>query len=185
MIRPTRLVLAAGAFFGIAFVSISVDIPGPATAQSLPVDGSEPSASAEPSLSTTPVDREPPIETTADEVSIIGRANTIQLRGNATVSQGNLVLKSESIDAVYDPESRTILLITASGTVSFTNGQESATALSGTYRVPDAILVLEGDATLLQGLNRISADRIVINVETGDATFEGQVSSVLIPTSGE
>ena len=125
-----------------------------------------------------------PITATADRLFVEGSASRAVFEGSAVAVQGDMRLGAERLIVIYDEELGDVKAVAAEGDVSFTNGQERASAEFGEYSVPDGLLVLRGNVVLNQGPNAIEGDMLTLDLDAGTGVFEGNVKTVLHTTSG-
>lgn len=126
-----------------------------------------------------------PVEATADTLSVDQETSTAMFEGNATVTQGSLHLEADRIRIDYLPEDGGVSQIEAMGGVTFTNGSEIAEAEGAVYTVGTSEITMTGGVLLLQGQNTISGDRLVLNLDAGTGTMQGNVKTVFTPASGK
>jgi len=126
-------------------------------------------------ITTNPGD---PVEVAADSLSVDQDTGTAIFEGNVLIGQGDLRIAAGRAQVVYDGESGDIASFVASGGVTFTTATEAAEAQNANYDLTNGQLVLSGEVLLTQGPSALSADRMVIDVETGNAQMEGRVRTV-------
>jgi lipopolysaccharide export system protein LptA len=126
-----------------------------------------------------------PVEATADALSVDQETSTAVFEGNATVTQGTLHLDADKIRIEYKPEDGGVSRVEATGGVTFTNGTEIAEAESAVYTVGTSEISMTGGVLLLQGQNTISGDRLVLDLDAGTGTMQGNVKTVFTPANGK
>lgn len=119
-----------------------------------------------------------PVEVAADSLSVDQDTGTAVFEGNVVIGQGQLRIAAGRAQVVYDGTTGDIASFDASGGVTFANGTEAAEAQSATYNLQTGELILEGDVLLTQGASALAADRMVIDVNTGNARMDGRVRTV-------
>ncbi|MEL6640705.1 MAG: lipopolysaccharide transport periplasmic protein LptA [Pseudomonadota bacterium] len=119
-----------------------------------------------------------PVEVAADSLSVDQDTGTAIFDGNVVIGQGALRIAAGRAQVVYDATSGDIASFEATGGVTFANGQEAAEAQSANYDLKNGNLVLIGEVLLTQGASALSADRMTIDVATGNAQMEGRVRTV-------
>ncbi len=141
--------------------------------------------SASPALAQTNIDlggvtTDPsaPVEVAADSLSVDQDTGTAIFEGNVLIGQGDLRIAAGRAQVVYDGVSGDIASFAASGGVTFTTATEAAEAQTANYDLKNGQLVLNGEVLLTQGPSALSADRMIIDVETGNAQMEGRVRTV-------
>ena len=119
-----------------------------------------------------------PVEVAADSLSVDQETGTAIFDGNVVIGQGDLRIAAGSAQVVYDAASGDIASFEATGGVTFANGTEAAEAQSASYDLQNGNLILIGDVLLTQGASALSADRMTIDVASGNAQMEGRVRTV-------
>lgn len=119
-----------------------------------------------------------PVEVAADSLSVDQDTGTAIFDGNVVIGQGDLRISAGRAQVVYDAASGDIASFAASGGVTFATATEAAEAKNATYDLTNGKLVLTGDVLLTQGPSALSAERMTIDVTTGDAQMEGRVRTV-------
>ena len=125
------------------------------------------------------VDRSAAIEVTAASLSVDQDSGTAVFSGNVIISQDDLRLSASQVEVVYSEESGDIARLIASDNVTFVTSNDAAEAQNADYNVATGILTLTGDVLLTQGASAVSAERMVLNLQTGTATMDGRVRTVL------
>jgi len=120
-----------------------------------------------------------PIEITADALNLNQDAGTAVFDGNVVIGQGALRLSAANVQVFYKDGAQAIDRMIATGGVTLVNGQDAAEAKTATYNLSDQRLVMEGDVLVSQGANALMSERMVLNLETGEAQMEGRVRTVL------
>ena len=119
-----------------------------------------------------------PVEVTADALEVDQAAGTAVFTGDVVIAQGDLRLSAPQVEVTYGEESGDITRMQASGGVTFVTASEAAEAQTADYDLASGLLTLEGDVLLTQGASALSANRMVVNLETGTAQMTGRVSTV-------
>ena len=122
-----------------------------------------------------------PVEVTADTLSVDQASSAAMFEGNAKVTQGQMQLTAERIHIAYQADGAGVSEVEATGDVHFSNGAEMAEADSALYRVGEGEIALTGSVLLLQGQNTISGDGLVLDLNAGTATMQGNVKTVFTP----
>lgn len=160
MVRPfflASLSLAAG--FSGAFLYGSVGQP----AQAQILRGHDSSA---------------PVNFAADRIEVQDRADRVVVSGNVHVTQGNLTLDSARMTVAYrNTGSIEIDRIDAAGNVRVARGNERARGDTAIYDLNRRIITMVGNVELTQGANRLTGGRLVMDLQSGRSTVDGQASS--------
>lgn len=125
------------------------------------------------------VDTSAAIEVAADSLSVDQATGKAVFSGNVLIVQGDLRLSAGQVEVIYSEETGDIARLIASEDVTFATGTDAAEAQNADYDITTGLLTLTGSVLLTQGASAISAERMVLNVETGTATMEGRVRTVL------
>ena len=127
------------------------------------------------------------IEIASDSLVVSqGNANA-EFKGGVKAGQGTLKIEADRLLVEYSTTSDgsvtgAIEIMSAFGNVTLTNGAEAAQAQEAIYRIADGKVRMTGDVILTQGRNAIAGAVLNINLDTGDAVFEGRVRTILEPT---
>nr|WP_085878163.1 LptA/OstA family protein [Roseisalinus antarcticus] len=119
-----------------------------------------------------------PVEITADSLTVDRDTGSAVFAGGVLIGQGDLRLAAERVEVIYDGETGDIARLTASGGVTLVTATEQAEAGAAEYDLTAGQLVLTGDVLLTQGASALSAERMVVNVNTGAARMDGRVRTV-------
>ena len=119
-----------------------------------------------------------PVEVAADSLSVDQDSGTAIFEGNVVIGQGDLRISAGRAQVVYDGTSGDIASFAASGGVTFATATEAAEAQNANYDLTNGQLVLTGDVLLTQGPSALAAERMTIDVNTGNAQMEGRVRTV-------
>ncbi len=123
-----------------------------------------------------------PVEITADSLDVNQTDGSATFEGNVVIGQGEMRLSAAKVVVEYgeDAEGNTeIKRLIATGGVTLVSADEAAEANSATYSVTDATISLTGSVLVTQGPTAMSGDAMVINLETGNGTIEGNVRTLL------
>jgi len=132
-------------------------------------------------------DSDLPVEVSSDSLSVNSEDGTAEFVGSVIASQGTLKLGADRLLIDYadtgEDGSGQISVMQAFGNVTLTNGGEAAEAQTAVYDVDAGIVTLTGDALLTQGQNAISGEKVLIDLNSGEANFEGRVRTIFQPSS--
>jgi len=124
-----------------------------------------------------------PVEITSDALALDQAAGTAIFTGTVRVAQGELRLAADRLEVFYAEDAGAIRAMTASGSVTLSNGGEAAEAAEARYDVTTGIVEMEGEVLLTQGPNALSGARLRIDLTAGTGTLEGRVRTILVPGS--
>ena len=119
-----------------------------------------------------------PVEVTADALEVDQAAGTAVFTGNVAIVQGDLRLAAPQVQVTYSDTTGDITRMQASGGVTFVTATEAAEAQTADYDLSTGLLTLNGEVLLTQGASALSANQMVVNLETGTAQMTGRVSTV-------
>jgi len=123
-------------------------------------------------------DSNAPVEVTAENLSVDQDTGKAVFAGNVVVGQGDLRLSAAKVEIVYGDSTGQIDSLSATGGVTFVTATEAAEANSADYNIVGGSLVLTGNVLLTQGASAISADRMQVDLSTGNASLSGNVRTV-------
>lgn len=122
-----------------------------------------------------------PIEVEADSLSVDQETGNALFSGGVVITQGEMVFSAASVEVVYTEAQDGISKLTGSGGVTINSGQDSAEAENATYDVVTGLIHMDGNVSLAQGRNTISAQRMTVNTTDSTAELHGRVRTVLQP----
>jgi lipopolysaccharide export system protein LptA len=163
-----------------------------------------PGASFADSLSLT--SRHEPIHISSRDLEFRYEEKRIVYRGDVIAVQGDVTIKSDMLTVTYEevaptpsatpaktekegkPEGPTktsskqrLKEIVAEGHVDITSGERRATGKKAVFNETQRTVVLSGDATVLEGGNQVSGDRVTVYLDEKRSVVEGRAAMVLIP----
>ena len=131
------------------------------------------------SLGGISADASAPIEISADSLSVDQDTGKATFSGNVVIGQGALRLSAGEVEVIYAEGSGQIASLKAKGGATFVTETEAAEAETADYDLETGSLILIGDVLLTQGSSAISAERMSINLNTGDAELSGRVRTII------
>lgn len=144
------------------------------------------SAAAQTNLTLGAVNADPgaPVEISADSLNVDQDTGVATFSGNVEVGQGDMKLAAAEVVVNYNDQSGDIDSLTITGGVTFVTPTEAAEAQRAEYDIAGGTLLLVGEVLVTQGASAISADRMRIDLQTGNAQMEGRVRTILNPEDG-
>ena len=124
-----------------------------------------------------------PVEVTSEQLDVSRADGRAIFTGNVLVTQAAMRLTAPRMEVEYIEGEGRISRMTATGGVTFVNGEEAAEADDAVYTLTDGTVVLTGDVILTQGPNALAGDRLVIDLDTGIGNMEGNVRTIFQPES--
>jgi lipopolysaccharide export system protein LptA len=140
-----------------------------------------------------------PMEITSDRMEAFNEKKLVVFSGNAKVTQGNNVLKSDRLLLYYknEPDKKDKIgtietdktgdmeKIEAKGNVSLTQGERVASGDEAIYFRDTSKVILTGNATLREGKNSIKGDRVIVflNENRGivESNTQKQIKAIIYP----
>ncbi len=123
-------------------------------------------------------DSDAPVEMTADKLTISQENGSAQFEGNVIIGQGDIRIAANLVVVTY-LETGEIDKLSASGGVTVATADESAESDSVEYSLKNRTLMMSGNVLFSQGKILMSAKSLQIDLNTGAATVEGQVKTIL------
>ncbi len=105
-----------------------------------------------------------PIEITAQQLEAFETEGKTIFSGDVVAVQGEFELRCEQLTVFFDQQQNQLRQLEAVGSVKITQQDKTATANKAVYRQADQVLLLQGQAELVQGENRISGDEITFDL---------------------
>ena len=119
-----------------------------------------------------------PVEMTADKLTISEADGSARFEGNVIIGQGDIRIAANLVIVTYS-ETGEIDKLSASGDVTVATTDESAESEFVEYSLKNRTLVMSGNVLFSQGKILMSANSLQIDLNTGAATVEGQVKTML------
>lgn len=129
-----------------------------------------------------PSDRTKPIEFNSDRLIFNQEENWAELFDRVQIIQGKTVLSANYVKAIYSSTNK-LEVVFAETNVELKSDQDIARGDKAVYSLTDSTISLTGNAQLVQGMNKIIANKILINTKTGLTQLLGGVKSVVSPSA--
>ena len=130
-----------------------------------------------------------PIDITSDTVEADQKQNTATFKGNVIAKQEDVTLYANTLLIIYDPDTKKLREIIATGNVKVVQLDRRATGQKATFDQDANKVVLDGDAVVREGTNVIRGERITFYVEEERSVVEpgkgGRVSTSITPPPKE
>ena len=130
-----------------------------------------------------------PIDITSDTVEADQKQNTATFKGNVVAKQEDVTLYANTLLIIYDPDTKKLKEIIATGNVKVVQLDRRATGKKATFDQDKNKVVLDGDAVVREGTNVIRGERITFYVEEERSIVEpgkgGRVSTSITPPPKE
>jgi lipopolysaccharide export system protein LptA len=129
------------------------------------------------------LDTSAPIDVDAARIEIQDAANQAVFSGDVVIRQGKLTLYADSVKVLYtrksgDPQMQRL---DARGNVRLVSPTEKASANVGIYDVDGRIITMTGNVTLDRGGSKLKGERLVLNLVTGQSSFDARGTSGTTP----
>ncbi len=128
-----------------------------------------------------------PVNYAADRIELQDRQKRVVLSGNVDITQGGLRVRAARTTVAYsDTGSLSIQRLDATGGVTVTRGDESATGDVAIYDFNRRIITMAGGVALRRGGDTLNGGRLVIDLTSGVSSVDGRAggsSSALGTTS--
>jgi len=114
-----------------------------------------------------------PIDITSDRVETYSKDNLIIFKGNVMARQKDIVIYSDSLEAVILEDGKGIEKVVAGGNVKIQQGMRVASCEKATFYNRDQKVVLTGDPKVWEGENMVSGDEIIVDIERNRIEVKG------------
>ena len=115
-----------------------------------------------------------PLEIISDWTEANQQQGTITFGGKVIAKQRDMVLYADQLTNYFDMETHSLVKAVASGSVKVSQADKFATCEQATLEQEQRIIVLQGNAVMWQGNNRVTGERIVIYLNTNQAEVFGK-----------
>lgn len=162
--------------------------PGEAepTPEAAPADPQSPLAAAGPGRFGVSLDRRQPLEIRADEFEAApgeDGGKRFTFRKNVEVTQADLSIRAQRLDAYYAPKARDPDRLEARGDVVVVQGAREARCETATYLREKDSLICSGQAELRDGRDRVRGEVIEFDLAAEVVTVTGGAELELHPRS--
>jgi lipopolysaccharide export system protein LptA len=119
-----------------------------------------------------------PIDVSAEALDVASRAGRASYIGNVVVRQDRLTIRAARVSVAFTTgQSVDINRVEATGTVTVSADDLNARSNVALYDLDTRLITMIGDVVLTQRGNRLTGNRLVINVGSGRATLTGSTST--------
>ncbi|MBP6031661.1 MAG: OstA family protein [Sphingobium sp.] len=123
-------------------------------------------------------DSDAPVDFSADRIEVQDRADRVVVSGNVHVTQAGLVLDAARMTVAYrNVNGVEIQRLDASGDVRVTRGTDRAHGDVAIYDLNSRIITMLGNVHLYQGSNHLTGGRLVMDLNSGRSTVDGQAAA--------
>jgi lipopolysaccharide export system protein LptA len=114
-----------------------------------------------------------PIDITSDTVEANQKQNVVTFKGNVVAKQENVTLSANMLAIYYDPVTKGIKTVVATGNVKIVQLERRATGQKATFHQDENKVVLDGEAVIREGENVIRGERVIYYVDEERSVVEG------------
>ena len=130
-----------------------------------------------------------PIDITSDTVEANQKQNIVTFKGNVLAKQEDITLYAAMVTITYDPDSKEIKTVVATGNVKIVQQDRRATGQKITFQQDENKVILEGEAVVREGDNVIRGERVIYYVDEERSVVEGgkggRVNTTITPPKKE
>jgi lipopolysaccharide export system protein LptA len=123
-----------------------------------------------------------PIYITADWMEADQTKNSITYKGRVVTVQNAMTMRSETLTAFYDPETKKMQQIIAEGKVNATQGDRVATGEKAVFDDKTKTVTLTGNPVMRQGNNQVSGVKVIYFTEQDRSIVEGDKNTRVTAT---
>lgn len=156
----------------LALIIIWSASPGAAAAAAAKEDSKPAKEGSKKSSSAFELNKKDPIYITADWMEVDQAKNTITYKGRVVTIQTDMTMRSETLTAYIDPETKKMKQIIAEGKVNATQGDRIATGEKAVFDDAAKTVTLTGNPMMRQGNSQVTGAKIVYFTEQDKATVE-------------
>src|ERR671923_1349384 len=132
--------------------------------------------------STFELNKKDPIYITADWMEVDQNKNTITYKGRVVTVQSDMTMRSETLTAYYDAETKQMKQIVAEGKVNAVQGNRVATGEKAVFDDKAKTVTLTGNPVMRQGNSQVSGTKVVYFMEQDRAVAEGDGKTRVVAT---
>jgi lipopolysaccharide export system protein LptA len=130
-----------------------------------------------------------PIDIVSDTVEQNNKQNIVIFNGNVMAKQEDITIYTSVMTIYYDPDTKKVKEIVATGNVKIVQLEKRATSQKATFYQNENKVVLEGDAVLREGDNVVRGERVTYFGNEDRSVVEGpkggRVSTRITPSQKE
>lgn len=138
-------------------------------------------AQAQSPFSDLSVDPATALEMSADRMVVDREGGDITMTGSVVIAQGDMRLTGAEVLIFYEDRNgtRELSRIEASGSVTLVSAQDAAEAQRAVYDLNSRTVVMTGDVLVTQESGVVAADRMTVDLDSGESVMEGRVRTVI------
>ncbi|MGH7817357.1 MAG: lipopolysaccharide transport periplasmic protein LptA, partial [Candidatus Binatia bacterium] len=123
-----------------------------------------------------------PIFITADWMEADQAKNSITYKGRVVTVQNAMTMRSETLTAYYDPETKQMKQIIAEGKVNATQGDRVASGEKAVFDDKSKTVTLTGNPVMRQGNNQVAGVKVIYFTEQDRSIVEGDKNTRVTAT---
>jgi lipopolysaccharide export system protein LptA len=120
-----------------------------------------------------------PVEIASESLTVNRDTGSAVFTGGVVIAQGTIRLSADSVEVIYVEARGDISRLLAEGHVIFVTDTDAAQSDRAEYNLVDRQLVMTGNVLLTQGASTIASERMIVNLDTGEAQLDGRVRTTL------
>lgn len=113
------------------------------------------------------------VDIEADRLDVSARNGTAVFTGNVKAVKADIVVRGNSLALAYDQKTRKVTTLTADGDVSIHWKGREATCAKVVYSLSRKLMVLTGNVVISRGQERLSGQRVTLDLKNDTQTVEG------------
>lgn len=125
------------------------------------------------------------IDIESDRMDVDTQKGTAVFRGNVKAVQKDIVVQGEVLTLKFDDETKKVNTLIAEKNVYIHWQDKEATCEKAVYRLDDESLDLTGNVLVTRGEERLSGQRVAVDMKTNRQSVEGQGGRVKIRVHNE
>jgi outer membrane protein assembly factor BamD len=114
-----------------------------------------------------------PVDITSDRVEAYTKENRIVFKGNVMARQKDIVIYSDSLEALMFEDGKGIERVVAGGNVKIQQGLRVANCQKAVFYNRDQKVILTGDPKVWEGENMVSGEEIIVDIEKNRVEVKG------------
>src|SRR5262245_24300489 len=123
-----------------------------------------------------------PIYITADWMEADQTKNSIMYKGRVVAVQSGMTMRSDTLTAYYDPQTKQMKQIIAEGKVNAAQGDRVATGEKAVFDDKTKTVTLTGNPVMRQGNNQVSGVKVIYFTEQDRSIVEGDKNTRVTAT---
>jgi outer membrane protein assembly factor BamD len=114
-----------------------------------------------------------PVDITSDRVEAFSKENRIVFKGNVMARQKDMIIYSDSLEALLFEDGKGVERVVAGGNVKIQQGLRVANCQKAVFYNRDQKVILTGDPKVWEGENMVSGEEIIVDIEKNRVEVKG------------